>query len=313
MRRTSPNVGRTARSLGASGSKVDKIVFLLFHRHFLCSLLAILIIFILNKVNQLTPLSLESVWIFTIYFSWTHLFLQEWLAESGHATQLNGLVPPHSGKSWKIKETGNSLVTDLNNRKLRIHRLSQENHQIWTREINMMVPIQLWWSEWFSYDYIHVAAEKWNPSMMASIKIFFMAFIQEHLKQSSKHIRASVCFSYHDEHWNHTSCSRNCSQIGSNIYTFIARSRFRLNSNEFITRTGGKMENYHYGLTISIKEKTQLGYYRCQSPTNLRPSFAFADQKVWLEIERRLCNRNKDISWRRFGILCLMNVVRNVT
>lgn len=34
----------------------------------------------------------------------------------------------------------------------------------------MMVPIQLWWSEWFSYDYIHVAAEKWNPS---SLKIFY--------------------------------------------------------------------------------------------------------------------------------------------
>lgn len=37
----------------------------------------------------------------------------------------------------------------------------------------MMVPIQLWWSAWFSYDYIHVAAEKWNPSMMASLKIFY--------------------------------------------------------------------------------------------------------------------------------------------
>lgn len=37
-------------------------------------------------------------------------------------------------------------------------------------EINMMVPIQLWWNEWLNHGYIHLAAEKWNPPVMASIK-----------------------------------------------------------------------------------------------------------------------------------------------
>lgn len=141
-------------------------------------------------------------------------------------------------------------------------------------EMDIMVPLQLWWTEWFNHDSIHLAAEKWNPlMMMTSIKTDY-GIIQGKSKKSSKHIQASVCYNLPRRTFGNHTYNRNWSQIWINPFkkSPFVWGRFRVLS-----------------ALVAHKFGTCVGIY-------------WPESVIW---NWTLCNWKKDIGGRRKEILWL--------